>query len=277
MLRRSAAETRQLLIDTGVTMLHERGITAGVTHIRLQDVLRRAGLTTGAAYRLWSDQEAFHRDVAIAATGWRNDMPLTATVRAIRPLVEGGAGLSEVIRVASAAHVDGFDDSTEHPGEPASEHPVESTGTATDDRSLGAPRLSGTFLTTLALRAAARHDPALQAASRARHAESLDSFGELYSTLMHVYGRRFRPPLTLRQFTAAIAALGEGFAIQAIEGEPHPHVDIDTDTDIADTGDDDAAAADGGATRRWTLFGLAVQALVDAFTEPSSEAVRGDK
>lgn len=47
-------------------MLLERGVSAGVGHIRLQEVVRRAQLTTGAAYRLWADQDDFHRDLGPA-------------------------------------------------------------------------------------------------------------------------------------------------------------------------------------------------------------------
>src|SRR5687767_15950116 len=98
MERRTSAETRKLLLDTGIAMLHEQGVTAGVAHIRLRDVLDRAGLTTGAAYRLWSDQSAFHRDLAVAAAGWRDDGPLDRTVAAIRQLIEDEAPLRAVIR-----------------------------------------------------------------------------------------------------------------------------------------------------------------------------------
>jgi AcrR family transcriptional regulator len=108
MPRRTGDETRRLLIETGIALLHERGATAGVSHIRLQDVLKRAGLTTGAAYRLWPDQEHFHRELAVAATRWRDDVPITRTIAAIQDLVETRAPLFEVIRAATAAHVDGF-------------------------------------------------------------------------------------------------------------------------------------------------------------------------
>lgn len=55
MSRRSAGDTRKLLIDVGIEILHERGANAGVGHIKLSEVVSRAGLTTGAAYRLWDD------------------------------------------------------------------------------------------------------------------------------------------------------------------------------------------------------------------------------
>src|SRR5690606_4054701 len=79
--RRTAAETRQLLLDTGVEMLYETGISPPVAHIRLQNVLRRAGLTTGAAYRIWANQEDFQLDLAEEATLRRHDerLPIEPT------------------------------------------------------------------------------------------------------------------------------------------------------------------------------------------------------
>ncbi len=49
MTRRTAQQTRDLILDTALRMLHEQGPTAGVSHVRLSEVLARAGLTTGAA------------------------------------------------------------------------------------------------------------------------------------------------------------------------------------------------------------------------------------
>jgi len=213
-------------------MLHEQGVNAGVSHIRLQDVLKQAGLTTGAAYRLWADQSAFHRDLAVAALGWRDDNPIGSTVGAIRHLVDEGAPLHEVIRQGTGAHVDGLD------------HPVVDDG-----------RASTTFLTTLALRATASHDEELQAASLARHLESIDSFASLYEMLIAVYRRRMRPPFTLRHLTIAVAALGEGFALQALEGEPHPFVELVDDAD--------------GKVVEWSLMGTVVWAIVESMTEPA--------
>jgi AcrR family transcriptional regulator len=240
--RRTAAETRELLLETGIAMLHEQGVTAGVAHIRLQDVLKRTGLTTGAAYRLWSDQSAFHRDLAVAATRWRDDSPLGRTVTAIRELVEEKAPLRAVIRRAGATHIEGL---------------------AGDEHGAGP---SNSFLTTLALRAAASHDDELRAASRDRHHESLGSFVELYTALLRVYGRQMRPPFTLQQLAATFAALGEGFAVQAIEGEEHPVICLPVE----------GGDGDGDGEEPWTMFAVAVQALVDALTMPVPETTESD-
>jgi AcrR family transcriptional regulator len=232
MPRRSGEDTRRLLIATGIAMLHERGATVGVSHIRLQEVVKRAGLTTGAAYRLWDTQEDFHCELAVAAVRRRAEDPVSRTSSAIVDLVEARAPMSEVIRVAAAAHIDGYGD---------------------DD---GRASQSDWFLTTLALRAGARHGDELQQASRARHAGSIDSFVEFYTTLMKAYDMRMRPPFTVEHFAVAVAALGEGFALHAIEGEAHPVVCPD------------GANGRAEASEEWTLFGVAVSCLVEAMMAP---------
>ena len=231
-VRRSAQETRDLLISTGIEMLMEQGATAGVAHVRLKAVVDRAGLTTGAAYRLWNDQDHYHGDLAIAATLWREDRPVSTTIAAIRSLVDAGAPLDEVIRIAAAAHIASL---TTSPG-------------ATDD---GRP-IPPHFLTSVALRATTCSDPDLRAANLQRHRDQVGHFIELYDKLMGMYGRRCKPPHTVELLASTLAALGEGFALQVNEGEHHPmvcglHPDLDAE---------------------WTTFGLAVKAVVDGFTEP---------
>ena len=43
--RRTGDETRALLLRVGMQLLLERGVSAGVQHIRLQDVLRHAAVS----------------------------------------------------------------------------------------------------------------------------------------------------------------------------------------------------------------------------------------
>jgi AcrR family transcriptional regulator len=108
--RRTVDETRQLLLETGLRILQQRGVHVGVAHIRLSDVAHEAGYTTGAGYRCWKDQAAFHRDLAIAAVRRRNEDPIAGTVRRIRDLVDARAPLAEVIRVAAEANLHGEPD-----------------------------------------------------------------------------------------------------------------------------------------------------------------------
>ena len=215
-------------------LLLERGALAGVGHVRLQEVVRRAGVTTGAAYRLWADQVDFQRDLAVAVARWRTDDPAANTWRAVGDLIEAGASLDEVIRVGAAAHIDSLVD--EGPG-PA--------------------RL---FRVALALRASSQGTSELRAASAERHAASVAEFGGLYETLMAAYGLRPAAPFSVEDFTVAMAALGEGFALHSIEGLEHRRLDL-TDTPGLPDGE-------------WTLFGCCVRALVDQFFEPDPTAPR---
>ena len=210
MPRRSGAETRQLLLRTGVEMLLERGVSAGVSHIRLQQVVRRAQLTTGAAYRLWADQDDFHRDLAVAITRLRDTSPVADIHSVIDDPRMLGAGLDEVIRLAAAAHVQAISGAD--------------------------PRGSRLFLVALALRASARTWDDLTQASIERHLESIADFAEVYRLLMSMHNYRMRPPLTVEDFAVAMAALGEGFAVHGdrrsfASGVPHLRRDGDPGRD----------------------------------------------
>lgn len=215
--RRTGEQTKELLIDVGLSMLLQRGISAAVGHIRLQEVLRRAGLTSGAAYRLWPDQEAFQRDLAIAATRRRFEDPTSGTMARIGPLVGEHQPLTTVVREGTAAHIES----------------LECGGTSP-------------FLIALTIRATAIADDDLRCASQERHADSVGRFAAVYASLMDAYGRVLRPGRSIEEFAGSMAALGEGFALQAIEGIPHPRM----------TGPDGA---------EWTLFGLGVWSLVEGF------------
>lgn len=226
---RSGEETRQLLLRTGMEMLLERGVSAGVGHIRLQEVVRRAQLTTGAAYRLWADQDDFHRDLAVSITRWRNVAPVAVTHQIMDDVAGSGAGLDEVIRLAGEAHV----------------RSISGDDTPT----------SRLFLVALALRASNRTWADLTQASVDRHLESVADFDEIYGVLMVAHGYRMRPPFAVRDFTVAMAALGEGFAVHAIQGIPHPIYSSDgTDPDSIDLPGGD-----------WTLFAVSARALARGF------------
>lgn len=231
--RRTGDETRALLLRVGMQSLLERGVSAGVQHIRLQDVLRRAGLTTGAAYRLWADQSDYQRDLAVAMVRLRLSDPVEYARSAVSELIAAGASGDDVIRAAAEAHVRTAAIDLEDPAD------------AVDAQQ---------FLISLALRTTARTWPELRDASLARHRESITAFAEFYAYLMETYGLRMRSPLTVTDFTEAMAAMGEGFAVRAMEGIAHPR--------YAATDGDEIPAGD------WTLFALGVRALVNEFMMP---------
>lgn len=226
MPRRTAEETRALLLKVGLSMLLERGASAGIHHIKLQEVLRATGLTTGAAYRIWSDQTEYQRDLAVAMMKLRFSPPVHAAEAAIGALDEPPTSLDDVIRVAAESH--------------APAHAPQST-----------PADSRAFLIALCLRAGADTWPELRDAAQARHAESIEEFTRFYGQLMTQFGYRMRTPYTIVDFAEAMAALGEGFSLRSIEGLTHPQIVIDE--------------GDEGPQGTWTLFGIAVRGLVREF------------
>lgn len=239
--RRTGNETRTLLLRVGMQMLLERGASAGVQHIRLQEVLRRAGLTTGAAYRLWADQSDYQRDLAVAMVRLRLSSPTDHTRAAVADLVAAGADGDDVIRAAADDHVRSATAGLDDPAD-----------------ALDAQQ----FLISLALRVTARTWPELREASEERHRESIAAYAEFYGSLMTAYGLRMKAPLTVTDFADAVAAMGEGFAVRALEGIDHPRYTA---------GDEDEIPP--GA---WTLFALSVRALVNEFTVPIEVTVPVD-
>jgi AcrR family transcriptional regulator len=231
MARRTTEETKQLLLDVGVRMLYERGIDIGVSHIKLSDVVAAADLTTGAAYRCWENQEAFHQDLAVAAVLWRDGPPNGITASHVADLVDERAPLAELIRAAAEPNLFRYPDNI-------------------------------TFLTTIGLRACGPTDQALAEAGRERLETALDSYTELYDALAALHNRRVRPPFTMADIARMLAALSEGFALQAMVDMPHPHVER---TDVAP-----------GVGSDWPLLACAIEAIVEQFTEPCEPSELGE-
>ena len=88
----SAQTTRDELLRAALDALDESGFDTTV-HLRLTEVTKRAGRTTGAAYQLWPRQYQFHHDLAEAALARKIEVPpaeLTASsTDALAALVAG--------------------------------------------------------------------------------------------------------------------------------------------------------------------------------------------
>lgn len=201
MTRPSAEHTRRRLIAIGLQLLHERGPSAAVGHIRLSSVLRRAGLTTGAAYRIWEDQVAYQRDLALEAVRYRDRTSNERTVTAVVPIMLDPAGSwYETIRCGAEVNLRSYPEDV-------------------------------AFLTTLAIRASSYGDAGLIEASRQRHAEALASYSELYDAVLRWSGRRMRAGFTLHDLAGALAAISEGFGLQEAAGAPYERLELDATAD----------------------------------------------
>lgn len=231
--KRTAADTRRELINAGLQMLFERGAAVGVQHIRLQDVLRRVGLTTGAAYRIWADQTDYQRDLAVAAVKLRISAPSAEATAVVEQLIAAGVTPDELIRLVAIGQMELLERYRTHPVTPEAE----------------------VFVTVLALRMNAATWPELAAASKWRHDESVAEFAVLYQRVMDDMGYRMRAPYTVELFAEAMTAVTEGFAVRAAEG-----------LDLLSVSIPDGAEGPAG---EWTLYGLMVRALVAEFTIPN--------
>jgi AcrR family transcriptional regulator len=183
---------REAVLAAGLDLLHDTGVRAGVGHVRLEQAARRAGYTTGAAYRCWPSQDDFHRDLALAALAWRDRSSNADVIASIRAAVDGGAPIAEVVRLGAAAN--------------AARTPQD-----TD------------YFVPLVIRASACFDDELAPAARTRVDEGIAAHEQLHQVLMSRYHRRVRAPLTLRDFATIIAALADGFAVQDV-GREQPRV-----------------------------------------------------
>ncbi len=63
-MRSTKDQTRQRLLATGRDLIIEQGLRDTID-IKLTEVLARAGMTTGAAYNIWSSQDDYRRSLAL--------------------------------------------------------------------------------------------------------------------------------------------------------------------------------------------------------------------
>lgn len=178
-------------------MLHERGLSVGMGHVRLRDAAEDAYLTTGAAYNIWDGQADFHRDLAVAAVLWRDGNPLAETLRRVGTALRAGQPWPEVVRLAAEAQVHD-------------------------------PERDRGYLISLALRATAGDDDEdIRRASVSRHHETVRQFAGFVDELMRLYHRRMRAPYATVDLVTAIGAMSEGFSVHTLTGLDHPCYDID--------------------------------------------------
>ncbi len=180
--RRPIAETRRLLIETGLEMLTGEA-SATVGRIELIEVCRRAGLTTaGSAYKIWETQEDYRLDLLrhVLATIVPGRESIDLLTEAIAEDPAGLPSLTELIR-----------------------------STTTD---LGAADPPYTVYVTLWL--AALDDPQLATALDEDDTEVIDGLADLYAKAAEVYDREWVVPDGPRIFSLLVSSLTEGLAIR---------------------------------------------------------------
>jgi AcrR family transcriptional regulator len=122
-----ADELRQRMLDAGRELALEAGAALTIEHLRLEQVIQRAGVPRSSAYRAWPYKEDYIDDLLsylAGAGGWFSGRPVLApeTFRAVKQVLADNSALLaspegrralllEVVRVTSAANYHMLSDS----------------------------------------------------------------------------------------------------------------------------------------------------------------------
>lgn len=245
--RRSRQELRELLLTAGVELLVEEGIGTGAGHLTFKRVFEWLEATTGVRVtnasvigRIWENQSEYQTAVLVSIASSDGYEVLESARTALRPSLrrferttnEGRTtALRELCRIGGAAHIELL------------------TGSKRWQRWVGvwALAMAGTDPETDV------DDPVADALRHGYEAVT-SRFEGAFALMLSTFGFRLRQGLTLRQLTVATGALAEGCALRY-------GVDTDSTRSIMRlTGPD-------GEEEEWTLFSVALEALVNAFVE----------
>ncbi len=164
-------------------MLLKQGIPVTIGNIRLVDVAKNIGRTTGASYNIWPAQEDFHRELAIELAEQADWLETGYSGADTDAMILAGAGLPDVIRVFANQYLEAVASGRE-------------------------------FLTFIHFWSVALDDPPVRAAIR----KGYDGFQEKlkcsYETLLAHYGLEMTPPFTVDDLTVSMAAVTEGFLLR---------------------------------------------------------------
>jgi hypothetical protein len=244
--RRTRIQMAELILNTGVNMLIERGLEGGCDHVGMADVLaeveRVSGerITNASVYgRMWSSQAEFHRELLLtAAEYYPDDEEQVTLARSHRVLAQAdlsnAAGrhdaLVEICRTAGAAHLKSLSESRPWQTWLAIWAITVSTPDTEDDETRG---------------------PAIAR----RHEHAVHEFSLVLEQVLQKVGYRVKPGLTAAQLASSIYVLSEGFALHD-RFAPEALVTLTRPT------------GPGGELQEWTLFSVGVEAIMMQFTEP---------
>lgn len=151
--------------------------------IRLVDVVRAEGMTTGAAYQIWPSQDAFRRDVAVhvaSAFDWAGPELIASKVS---ELVASGASREERLRTIGRLYFENFCANEE-------------------------------YFTVLQLYAVRNASPELAEALQRGYDVVHDGFVQLFEFLLVSSGLQMRAPYIIDDLAVVVTALTEGLAMR---------------------------------------------------------------
>ncbi|WP_026922581.1 TetR/AcrR family transcriptional regulator [Glycomyces arizonensis] len=244
--RISDTETEERMLATAVEMINETGLTVSLEHLRLEDVIRAAGVARSAVYRRWPYKDLFFADLL-------RELARGADAATIGEL-ESKRGIAQAV----AEHADWV----ETP-EGRERLIAELIRGARDFETL---RRSSAWRTYLALHATflsleegpLRED--VGAILEESEAGFVERISESYRELTGLFGYRIRAGsgVTFEQLAAMASAALRGMALM------EPTIPMIEKERVR-------SAAFGGAEAEWSLPGLAAGAVILTFLEADPE------
>ncbi len=234
-----------MLIKAGRAILREEGLGTGGEMLTFKRVYERVEADTGIRFtnasvigRIWENQFDFQTDVLAEVAADDSNAEVEESLNLMAPFLADMDlssresrrwTLQELCRVVAATHIDTLRRSTDW-SLWIGIWAVTAVGSAPERRR--------------------RIDEALQRS----YLDVTDQMEKIYTSLLDVLGSRVRPGLTMRQFAIAAAALTEGCVLR-------DRVDAAQMNGIL------RPTGRNGEEQEWTLFGIALEALVAQFFE----------
>lgn len=164
-------------------MLLRQGIPVTIGNIRLVDVAKNIGRTTGASYNIWPAQEDFHRELAIQITEQSDWVESGFSTVEIDAMVASKASLTDVIRVTANQYLQAVASGRE-------------------------------FLTFVHFWSVSLDDPPVRAAIRKGYEGFQQKLNVSYELLLATYELEMVEPFTVDDLTVTMAAVTEGFLLR---------------------------------------------------------------
>jgi len=247
-MRLTRDELRHLLLEAGQEILQEEGVETGASNLTFKRVFEHVEKDSGVQLtnasvirRVWENQADYQADVLAAIARDHERPEIGRTLEAVTELVDTFdlstvesrmSAMRELCRVGGAASSESLQTSHNWPLW-ISVVAVATNGSPPEQKDRVRDSLTDAY------------------------ASITKFWEENYAGFMDLLGLRFRAPWTMRQYTIAITALSEGYALrQHIDGKLEPFT--------RPTGPD-------GELQEWTLFAAAMEALVLQFMEPDPD------
>jgi hypothetical protein len=167
----------------GRRMLLEQGMPVSISNIRLADIAKKVGRTTGASYNIWESQEDFHRELAIEISRESSWSKIGYLEGEVQQLVVQGASLEDIFQFACGRYLQDVTSGRE-------------------------------YLTFVHYWSVALDEPEVMASIKKGYDVSHESYRTVYEALLAAFDLEVIRPFTINDLTVTMTATTEGFLLR---------------------------------------------------------------